>query len=149
MRGLALIFALVLAFTLGVRLARLRSGGGQHGARLGILGKARIVLANFGGPGEMAQVGGRSLLRRGQLGHIPKIVADRAGLVGRHGLARDALGLARFTQDRQCERAGAPRGLVLPLQQRGQRRLHPAPIARNRQAQRQAPRRLITWRERQ
>ena len=96
-------------------------------------------MANLGRARELAQVGGGGLLRGSQLGHIAQISGHRIGHVFGHGLVDDAFGLIRHTHDRQCERAGAPSGLVLPLQQRPERALHPRPVARNRLAQREPP----------
>ena len=86
-------------------------------------------MANFGSTWEPAQIASRSLLRRCQARHIAQIGGYCGGHFRWHGLPRNRLGLVSLAQNREAKGAGSPSGLVLPLQQRRQRLLHPFTVA--------------------
>ena len=106
----------------------------------------RLFVARAGGVGgregnrlaarEMAEIGRRRLLRRGQRGHLPQVGLEPRR--GRRGLERldDGHGLVRAAGDRQHEGAGTKCGTVAALEQRKERRFRPDDVAVDRLAER-------------
>ncbi len=106
---------------------------------------ARIIAAHICRTRKPPEIGGCSLLRRGQARHVAQIGRYARSKILRHRGIGNGHRLVSAIGDGHRKSAGAPRGAILLFDQWCQQRLCPAPIARDRKAHRKAARDFIVW----